>query len=225
MFSFSVNIKQVTWSYARNSKSTSPHDSAQRECNGREGLGINCSLLEDTVCLHHVRRGHESCEPILFALFHFINTSDGSGGVIQHESNATGVSAARLSGESLTGVKGRLFEIHSTSTMKVCSDSSSRVRSGNNICRIFFADFTIVFQAPLSKETKEDWCHCNPLWHRESWIFCWFQRMIPLQFTFSEDEVGAAVAVHFFHRTAAMDESACKGSVVCRYATFWQRSY
>ena len=194
MFSFSINVKQVTWRYARNSRSTSPHDNAKRGCSGREGLGVNRSLLEDTVCLHHVRSGHESCEPLLFALFHLMNTSGGSGGVIQPESNGIGVSAARLSGESLTGVKGRLFKIHSTSTMKVCSDSSSRLRSRNKNCRIFFADFTSAFQAPLSKETKEDWWHCNPLCHRESWI-------------------------------AAMDESACTGSVVCRYATFWQRSY
>jgi len=38
MFSFSVNVKQVTWSYARNSRSCSPHDNAQREWSGREGL-------------------------------------------------------------------------------------------------------------------------------------------------------------------------------------------
>ena len=146
-------------------------------------------------------------------------------GVIQPESNAIGVSAARLSGESLTVVKGRLFKIHSTFTMKVCSDSSSRIRSRNNNCRTFFPDFMSASQAPLSKEKKEDWYHCTPLWHRQSWIFCWLQRMIPFQFTFSKDEVSAAVAVHFFRRTAAMDESACKGSVVCWYATFWQRSY
>jgi len=170
MFTFNVNVKQVTWSYARNSRSTSPHDNAQRECSVGEGLGVNRLLLEDTVCLHHVRSGHESCEPILFALFHLINTSDGSGGVIQHESNAIGVSAARLSGESLTGVKGRSLKIHSTSNMKVCGDSSSRIRSRNKNFRIFFADFTRASQAPLSKETKEDRCHCNHLWHRESWI-------------------------------------------------------
>jgi len=38
MFSFSVNVKQDTWSCARNSRSTSPHDNAQRECSGREVL-------------------------------------------------------------------------------------------------------------------------------------------------------------------------------------------
>jgi len=138
---------------------------------------------------------------------HYMSAHHWAGSVTEILLIWVGVSDARSSGESLTGVDGRLFKIHSTSTMKVCRESSSRIRSCNKNRRIFFADFTRTSQAPPLEGDRGLKFHCNPLWHRESWIFCWFQRMIPFQFTFSEDEVGAAVAVDFFHWTAAMDES------------------
>jgi len=73
------------------------------------------------------------------------------------------VSAARSSGESLTGVNGRLFKIHSTSTMKVRSDSSSRNRSRNKNRRIFFTAFTRTSQAPPLEGDRGLKFHCNPL--------------------------------------------------------------
>jgi len=45
------------------------------------------------------------------------------------QSSDIGVKAERSSGESLTGVNGRVFIIHSTSTSKVYSDSSLKVLS------------------------------------------------------------------------------------------------
>jgi len=98
-----------------------------------------------------------------------INTSGGSGGAIQPESSARGVSPARPSGKSLTGVKGRIFRNYSTLTKKVSSDSSSRIRSRNKNGRIFFTALTSTSQAsPLKGDNGGLKCHCTPFSQRES---------------------------------------------------------